>query len=220
MDKHFLEVDSIQKHFNQKTLLSSICIHCYTGNIVGILGRNGSGKSTLLKIIFGIEKAQYQFIRIDNVHLKAAFKHFGEIAYLSQYSFLPKNISVLKVITLYYNDYHDFIANDDFLQPILNTKISVLSGGELRYLECKLLLNLPVKFVLLDEPFSGIAPIIAEKIQTLIKTASQTKGIIMTDHNYDYILQTSTHIKVLKEGTLYDIKENDELKTHGYLATD
>jgi len=54
MTKSILEVDSVQKQYDGKIILSDVYLKCETNNIIGILGRNGSGKSTLLKIIFGI----------------------------------------------------------------------------------------------------------------------------------------------------------------------
>ena len=67
MRKHLLEVDSVQKSFDTKSILSDVYLKCETTDIIGLLGRNGSGKSTLLKIIFGIEKADFKFVRIDGV---------------------------------------------------------------------------------------------------------------------------------------------------------
>lgn len=63
--KHVLEVDSVQKYFEHKLVVSDVYLKCETGDIIGLLGRNGSGKSTLLKILFGIVPADYKFVRID-----------------------------------------------------------------------------------------------------------------------------------------------------------
>ena len=60
MDKHILEVDSVQKQYDNTTIVSGVYLKCETGNIIGLLGRNGSGKSTLLKIVFGIISADYK----------------------------------------------------------------------------------------------------------------------------------------------------------------
>ena len=60
MDKHILEVDSVQKQYDNTTIVSDVYLKCETGNIIGLLGRNGSGKSTLLKIVFGIISADYK----------------------------------------------------------------------------------------------------------------------------------------------------------------
>ena len=67
MNKHVLEIDSVQKKFDYKSILSDVYLKCETGEIIGLLGRNGSGKSTLLKIISGILDADFKFVRIYEV---------------------------------------------------------------------------------------------------------------------------------------------------------
>jgi ABC-type multidrug transport system ATPase subunit len=62
--KNLLEVDSIEKSYGYKIILSNVYLKCETGDIIGVLGRNGTGKSTLLKIIYGILPAEYKFVRI------------------------------------------------------------------------------------------------------------------------------------------------------------
>jgi ABC-type cobalamin/Fe3+-siderophores transport system ATPase subunit len=64
-----------------------------------LLGRNGTGKSTLLKIIFGTEKGDSQFIRVDDKVLQNQMDRKGRIAYLPQYSFLPKGIKIKNLIS-------------------------------------------------------------------------------------------------------------------------
>ncbi len=68
----------------------------------------------------------------------------------------------------------DFYA-DAMIQSMLGKKIKHLSGGELRYLEIKLILNNDSKFVLLDEPYNGLSPIMIENINALITTMSAEK---------------------------------------------
>ncbi|TAF59195.1 MAG: ABC transporter, partial [Flavobacterium sp.] len=96
--------------------------------------------------------------------------------------------------------------------------IGELSSGELRYLEIKLVLHNPSKFVLLDEPYNGLSPLLIEKINDLILNNSAQKGIIITDHNYESIIGISTRLALLKEGKLHHIKNKEELVEKGYLS--
>jgi ABC-type multidrug transport system ATPase subunit len=65
-------------------------LKCETNDIIGLLGRNGSGKSTV-EIIFGIENADFKFVRIDEVVKTKTSDLFNEISYLSQDNFIPIN---------------------------------------------------------------------------------------------------------------------------------
>ncbi len=217
--KNILEIDSIQKYVNKNFSLSDIFIKCETGNIIGIVGRNGSGKSILMRIIFGIEKADYKFIRINNkINLKP-YKTSSSIVYLPQHSFLPKTILIRNLIDIYVDIKDDFI-NDVIIEKIINKKIFEISSGELRYLELKLILNTTAKFVLLDEPFGSLAPILKEKIAELIKVQSLTKGIIITDHDFRNLSTITTQNYLMQAGSLKKITNNQQLAFFGYLPQD
>jgi ABC-type multidrug transport system ATPase subunit len=218
MTSHILEIDSVQKHFEQKLVLSDVYLKCKTGDIIGLLGRNGSGKSTLLKIIFGIISADNKFVRVDGKVLFKTNDLLNEISYLPQEDFIPSSFSVKKTIQLSINK--NKIANfyqDEFINSLKDKKIFHLSGGELRYLEIKLILSKPSKFVLLDEPYNGLSPIMMDKINQLIIESSDKKGIIVTDHNYENVIKISTKLILMKEGKAFHLKDKDELIEKGYL---
>jgi ABC-type multidrug transport system ATPase subunit len=218
LKKHLLEIDSVQKNVGLQSIISDVYLKCETGDIIGILGRNGCGKSTLLKIIFGIVPADFKFVRIDGVVQLKPEALFQEISYLHQDSCIPRSLSVKKAIQLSIpkEQLHDFYA-DEMIQDIANTKIGHLSGGELRYLEIKLVLRNPSKFILLDEPYNGLSPLMAEKINQLILDNASQKGIIITDHNYQNVISVATQLTLMKEGKLHYLKDKMELVEKGYL---
>ena len=220
MTKSILEVDSVQKQYDGKIIVSDVYLQCETADIIGILGRNGSGKSTLLKIIFGIVAVDFKFVRVDGVVKSKTSDLLNEISYLPQDNFIPSSFSIQKTIQLSItpDKLQDFYA-DEMIQSILNKKIKHLSGGELRYLEIKLILNNASKFVLLDEPSNGLSPIMIEKINELITTMSNLKGIIITDHNYENVIKISTKLALMKEGKLHHLKDKNELIEKGYLKS-
>lgn len=219
MKKHILEVDGIQKKFNERVILSDVYLKCETSEVIGILGRNGSGKSTLLKIIFGIVAAPNKCIRIDSVSKNNENSLSKEISYLSQEQFIPNHLSVKKAITLSIDKQKTaFFYEDKFIQSILSKRINQLSSGELRYLEIKIVLFNPSKFVLLDEPYNGLSPLMVDVVNELIKENSEKKGIVITDHNYKNVIKISTRVILIKEGKTHYIRNNAELVEKGYLV--
>ena len=220
MKRHLLEIDSVQKRFDQKTILSDVCLKCETGDIIGLLGRNGSGKSTLLKIIFGILPADNKFLRIDQKVQISSFGPHSGISYLHQGPFIPGHFSVSKALSLSISRSRlaDFYK-DEVIASLSNKKISQLSGGERRYLEIKLILENSSHFVLLDEPFNGLSPILAEKISGLIRESANRKGIIITDHHYQNVVTVANKLVLMKDGKMYHLNNADELVEKGYLKT-
>ena len=216
--QNILEADSIRKDFGDKQILTDIYLKCQTGDIIGFLGRNGTGKSTLLKILYGTLYTDHKHISINGIPLNQPFKLKGAISFLNQNNFLPKHLTANKIIQLF--DHHldkkDFFE-DSVLSKVSNTKIKNLSGGELRYLEIKIILNLDSKFVFLDEPFNGVAPIHIEIVKELIKAQAMTKGIILTDHDYTNVLDIANKYIILFDGGLRILKTKQEFIDWGYI---
>ena len=213
-----LEIDSVNKTFGEKKVLSDIFLKCEIGDIIGVFGRNGSGKSTLLKIIFGTLFAENKFIRLNNKVLNQPFKIENGISYLPQDNYIPNNFSVKKAINLTIKQHKFEEFNEDkIIKKIIHSKIGTLSGGELKYLQIKMILFNESQFCLLDEPYSGVSPITIELINSQIVEQSKNKGIIITDHNYLYLLEIATKIYLLKEGVGKFLNNEQELIKFGYL---
>lgn len=220
MVKNVLEVDSIQKQYQGKNIISDLYLKCETTDIIGILGRNGSGKSTFLKILFGIVAADFKFVRIDGLSKSKTEDLLNEISYLPQCDFIPNLFSVEKAIRLSITkDKWKAFYEDEMIQMIRDKKIKHLSSGQLRYLEIKLILNKETKFVLLDEPYNGLSPIMIEKVNALIIENSKSRGIIITDHNYENVIKISTKLALMQQGKMHHLKDKSELVTRGYLKS-
>jgi ABC-type lipopolysaccharide export system ATPase subunit len=104
------------------------------------------------------------------------------------------------------------------IQSIRDKKIYHLSSGELRYLEIKLILFNPSKFVLLDEPYNGLSPIMVDKVNQLINDNSCRKGIVITDHNYENVIKVSNKLMLMVDGNLHHLKDKNELVEKGYVS--
>lgn len=214
----FLHVDSIVKKFGGKLVLSDVFITCKQGEVVGVLGRNGSGKSTLLKIIFGSLGADCKFVRVGDKRISSLYDAKGLVGYLPQDPFIPNHVKVHRVIRLFCDEKNaSAIAESKFVKPLLDKKAYQLSGGERRVLEILLIVHANVRFVLLDEPFNGVAPIYKDEIKRAIKEQSHEKGFIITDHDYRNVLDVATRTILIHDGATRAISQPDELKEWGYL---
>lgn len=213
-----LHVDSLTKSFGETTILKDIYIGCETGKILGILGRNGTGKSTLLKIIFGTVKGDSQYIRVDDQVLQNQWDRKNKIAYLPQSFFLPKGIKVKNLIPIFCNDANsNELTELDLMKPFLDETSRNLSGGEKKIVEALLIIFSDSQFILLDEPFNGLSPKMTAEMQKLIKEQSKDKGILISDHRYQEVLDISDEIYLLSDAYLKPIKDLKELQRYNYL---
>ncbi|MCG8207463.1 ATP-binding cassette domain-containing protein [Tenacibaculum finnmarkense] len=214
-----LHIDSITKSYKNKVILSDVFISCEKGEIKGLIGRNGSGKSTLLKIIFGTEKPKSKFIKVGDKIIKNISDGRGLINYLPQHSFLPNNISVRSIINLFLQkENREIVLKNEYVKSLLNKNSQVLSSGERRLVEILLIIHSSAKFILLDEPFSGVSPIIREYLIEYIRKFKTSKGFIITDHNYENVINLADNIMYLQNGVLKKINDKSELIELGYIS--
>ncbi|EKT4550718.1 ATP-binding cassette domain-containing protein [Flavobacterium psychrophilum] len=217
-----LIVKNIQKEFKNKQILNNVSIECKTNEIISIFGRNGSGKSTLLKSIFGTIKSDTIEILINEHNIKPEnVIKSKKIAYLPQNSFLPKNLKISNIIRLYFKngEQQDKIFYSSGINLIQNKSVGNLSIGELRYFEFLLLCNLDHYFLLLDEPFSMIDPMFIELIKEKLMSIKKEKGIILTDHYYNDVIDISDKLYLIKDSKIISIKDKNDLIKHNYLVT-
>ncbi|PKQ46118.1 ATP-binding cassette domain-containing protein [Confluentibacter flavum] len=195
-----LEIDNVELFFKEKRILNGIYLKAETGHITGILGSNGCGKSCLLKIIFGDLNPKYKLIRINSKPILKPLYQTKLVSYLPQHHFIPNNLNTKTAFKLFNVDWIDFTITFPSFAFFENLKFHRLSGGERRVVEVFLILKSSSKIILLDEPFSHIAPLYIKKITSLIETEKHQKAIIITDHMYQHIVDVSDAIYLLKNG--------------------
>ena len=213
-----LHIDSVTKSYGSKTILKDIYLSCETGKIVALLGGIGSGKSTLLQIIFGTLKGDSQFIKFNNQVLTKQSDRKNKIAYLPQTPIFPRDIKIKNLISLFCNEVNtQKLFNSDLLEPLLNRTTRNLSGGERKMVEVLTIINSNADFILLEEPYSGLSPILTENVMKIIKELSQEKGFIISDFNVQEATEISDEIYLLSNTYLKQIKDLKELQQHYYL---
>lgn len=215
--ENILLVDSVHLEFGQNQVLQSAYLTARTGRVTGVLGRNGTGKSCLFKCIMGGIKPQNIFIRFND-EMSTDYGHIGKrVKYLPQNLFMPSNMTLDEAFTLYGVDYDGLVTFDTKYHMYQRRTFKELSGGEARIVEMYLVLMSDAEFCILDEPFSNIAPNCVEKMQVLIQEQKKNKGIIVSDHLYEDILEVADDLFLLRDGYTFPIKSREDLIHHGYI---
>lgn len=215
-EKHLLEIDSVELSFGDRRILSGVYLAVETGGVTAVLGRNGCGKSCLMKILCGSLRADFRSMRIDGVwhaHFRA-----DEVRYLTQQGFIPGWMSVDRVLRDFGLPWDDLLAWFPLFGDLHDTKIHSMSGGERRLLECYLILRSPAQFVMLDEPFSQVAPLHVATLKELIRQEKASKGILLTDHMHRHVTDIADRLYVMADGQTYLTHGPEDLVRYGYLA--
>ncbi|HEY9116067.1 MAG TPA: ABC transporter, partial [Bacteroidales bacterium] len=135
-----------------------------------------------------------------------------------QDSFLPNHLQLKTIISLFCDAKNALLISENpMIKPFLKRKSKELSGGEKRIIEIFLIIYSNAEYILIDEPFNGVAPVFKEEIKNLIKEQSKYKGFVVTDHDYRNILDIATKTVLLHDGGTKLLKDRNELKFWNYL---
>lgn len=214
---HKLEVDSVVLDFGPRRVLSDVYMKFETGKITGLLGKNGNGKTCLMKIIYGQLEPNSKSIRFDDSHIANLYKKPEILLYLPQFNFIPAGLSLKRIFSDFSIDFQQFEKSFPDFHSKYTTALNTLSGGQRRIVEIYMVLMSKSKFAMLDEPFSHQSPLVIEKISELIQEAKTKKGILVTDHMYQTIIDISDDLYLLANGKTHLTKDVEDLKFLGYI---
>ena len=219
-----LIINKISKTYGNKTVVRDITLNIKSGEIVGLLGPNGAGKTTTFYIIVGLVKADSGSILLDKVDISSLpiyLRGQKGISYLPQEASIFRGMNVednlLSIIEMVETEKskHEIILqnllNEFDINHVRKSKSIVLSGGERRRLEIARTLASNPKYLLLDEPLTGIDPVSIEEIKEIIKKLKKKNiGILITDHNVRETLKIVDRVYIVNEGSLFFEGSPDE----------
>ena len=212
-----LQVNKISKSFGNKQVVRNLSLNINRGEIVGLLGPNGAGKTTTFYIIVGLIKPDTGEIYIENIDVSTLpiyLRGQKGISYLPQEASIFRGMNVednlMSIIEIIEKnrDKHQIILenllNEFDIQHVRKSKSIVLSGGERRRLEIARTLASNPKYLLLDEPLTGIDPVSIEEIKIIIKKLKNKNiGVLITDHNVRETLKIVDKVYIVNEGTIF-----------------
>ncbi len=192
-----LSAERLSKSYGARKVVDEVSLSIETGEIVGLFGPNGAGKTTTFYMIIGFIKPDKGSIKLDSedmTGLPMFLRARKGITYLPQEPSVFKKMSVqdnLKSILEFQKD-DGININHKVMELLESFKLDhlarnmadSLSGGERRRLEIARALMIAPKFMLLDEPFSGIDPIsISDLKKIILGLQKRGIGILLSDHN-------------------------------------
>ena len=214
--KNTLLADSIRLSFGSFDVLSGAWLRAETGKVTGVLGRNGCGKSCMFRAIMGELGTQDIFVKFNNQVVTGSDEMGLYVKYLPQKPFLPPKFTLRKAFQYFGIEVGQFTSDFPHFSKYEDVELRELSGGELRMVEIWLCLNSGAPFCILDEPFSYLAPVYVEKVQEMIKERKGEMGIIISDHNYEALLQVADDVLLLSDGYVHLVREMSDLVRYGY----
>ncbi len=203
------------KSYRGRRVVNGISIEVSEGEVVGLLGPNGAGKTTTFYMIVGLVKPNGGRVLLDGQDITRQPMYRRARAGIS---YLPQEPSVFRNLTVEENlqlvlqvqkipagerkARREKLLEDLHITHIRHNQGKTLSGGERRRVEIARALAASPRFILLDEPFTGVDPKAIEDIEDIIyRLSRQDKiGILITDHNVEAMLRITQRAYIVADG--------------------
>jgi lipopolysaccharide export system ATP-binding protein len=209
-----LEVVSIAKSYDKRSVLSDVSLSVGRGEVVGLLGPNGAGKTTCFYSVMGLVKPDAGRILLDGEDITKLPMYRRAILGLG---YLPQETSIFRGLTVEQNigavlelavpgkaaraERLEFLLDEFGLTRLRKSAAMALSGGERRRCEIARALAANPSIILLDEPFAGIDPLSISDIRDLVKDLKKRGiGVLITDHNVRETLDIVDRACIIYDG--------------------
>ncbi|WP_445680169.1 ABC transporter ATP-binding protein [Radicibacter daui] len=228
-----LAVRDLHGWYDESHVLHGMNFDVRPGEVVTLLGRNGAGKTTTLKAVMGLlakRTGSVMFEGQELVGLPARAIARAGIAFCPEERGIFSSLSVDENLMLPPVLKPGGLSREAILDMFPNLRERIhsvgtrLSGGEQQMLAIGRILRTGSKFLLLDEPTEGLAPVIVQQIgRTLIQLKQQGFTIVLVEQNFHFAASVTDRHYVVEQGRVIDEIPNEELnanlaKLHAYLG--
>lgn len=216
-----IEIKNLSKSFEKKEILKNISFSIEDGSIYGIVGTNGAGKSTILRLISGIFYPDSGNVFIDG---KDEFDNpdvKSNVVFVSDDVHFPIGTIVSDMEKTYKTFYKSFDSNEFYnictnLKFKKTDKVGSFSKGMKRQLSVAAALACNTKYILFDETFDGLDPVIRNLVKRMIysKVASKGTTVLLTSHYLREIEDICDNICILHDGGIVVSGDVNDIKTN------
>jgi branched-chain amino acid transport system ATP-binding protein len=228
-----LSVSELQAWYGESHILHGINFNVKAGEVVTLLGRNGAGKTTTLKSVMGIIGKRTGSIRFNGQDItRASSDKIARqgIAFCPEERGIFASLDVRENLLLPPTVRSGGLSLDQIfelfpnLKERLNSQGTKLSGGEQQMLAIARILRTGARFLMLDEPTEGLAPVIIQQIgHTIARLKSEGFTILLVEQNFRFASTVADRYYIVEHGKVIDGFANSELsanmdKLHTYLG--
>jgi len=228
-----LAVQNLEAWYGESHILHGINFQVSPGEVVTLLGRNGAGKTTTLKSVMGIIGKRSGSVRFDGREIiRASSDRIARsgIAFCPEERGIFASLDVRENLLLPPTVRNGGLSMDQIFELFPNLKERLasqgtkLSGGEQQMLAIARILRTGARFLMLDEPTEGLAPVIIQQIgQTIKRLKNEGFTILLVEQNFRFAATVADRYYIVEHGKIIDGFANAELqanmdKLHTYLG--
>ena len=214
-----ITIQNVSKYFDNIKALDQITANIGEGHVFGLIGTNGAGKSTLMRTMCGVLKPDEGSILIDGKEVYENPEVKSQIFYISDDQYFFSNGTPLDMLKFYLTWYPGFDTERFYkLMSILNLdpkrKINTFSKGMKKQLSVLFGICSNTKYLLCDETFDGLDPVMRQTVKSLFIQEIETRGLtpVIASHNLRELEDICDHIGLLHRGGILFSRDLDEMK--------
>jgi len=218
-----IEVRRVTRQFGNKTALDGVSLAVPRGGVFGLIGGNGAGKTTLIKHILGLLKAQSGTVEVFGLDpVQNPVGTLGRIGYLSEERDLPNWMRVgelMRYTQAFFPNWDEKYAEElrEAFDLDARARIKTLSRGQRARAGLLVALAHRPELLILDEPSSGLDPVVRRDILgAIIRTiADEGRTVLFSSHLLDEVERVADRVAIIHQGRIMLTAPMDEIKeTH------
>lgn len=220
MSQPLLHLEHVTKRFGGTVAVDDVTIEFEPGVVYGLIGPNGSGKTTLINLISGLYEVDDGSIVLEGQHLEKRLAHEMASLGIVRTFQMPKAFGTMTVLENLLVPIAADARGESLgsmrplafstlqhtgLEHLAGAPAASLSGGQTMLLQlARALMHQPVRLLLLDEPFAGVAPAIKERMLATIRQINQEQQatVILVSHEMSTVRLLCNQVCVMNTGRL------------------
>lgn len=216
-----IRIQDVSKRFQEVRAIDHLSLDIREGEVFGLVGTNGAGKSTLLRMLCGIIRQDDGAIEVDEKSVYENEKIKGDIFYISDEAYFFSNGTPMEMLS-YYRQIYPRMDSSRFHKLMHQfgldekRKIQTFSKGMKKQLNMITALSANTKYLLCDETFDGLDPVMRQAVKSLLASEICTRELtpVIASHNLRELEDICDHIGILHKGGILLSKDLEDMKFH------
>ena len=218
-----IEMYNLTKSFGSIKAVDSVSVSIKENTVFGLIGTNGAGKSTVLRMVSGVMKPDEGTVTVDNMPVYENVEAKEKLFFIADEPYFFANADARAMERYYSNVYKDFCKEEfyDYLKSFgldSRRKINTFSKGMKKQLALLLGICSHTKYLLCDETFDGLDPVMRQGVKTIFAKEMEERGLtpVIASHNLRELEDICDHVGLLHRGGILFSRDLDDMKLGMY----
>ncbi len=215
-----IEIHNLTKSFDRKVkAVDNVSVTIKENTVFGLIGTNGAGKSTVLRMVSGVLKPDEGVVTVDNMPVYDNIEAKKQLFFIADEPYFFANTNA-RTMERYYSGIYENFNKEEFYKYLesfnldKNRKISTFSKGMKKQLALLLGICAHTKYILCDETFDGLDPVMRQGIKSIFAKEMEERGLtpVIASHNLRELEDICDHVGLLHKGGVLLSKELEDMK--------